>query len=65
MSYINLSLIYNYWFEKSKKQFGEKSFKKELNNLTNNSDDLEDKALCAELAYENLKINKALDSAHV
>lgn len=58
MSFIQLQLIYREWADKAAKEFGNSLFQQELAEWVQDSSDMEDHALFAQFAYQNLVMKR-------
>ena len=58
MSFIQLQLIYREWADKAAKEFGTSLFQQELAEWVQDNSDMEDHALFAQFAYQNLVMKR-------
>lgn len=58
MSFIQLQLIFQEWADKASLEFGTSLFQKELAEWVKDDSDMEDHALYAEFAYQNLVMKR-------
>ena len=58
MSFIQLQLIYREWADKAAKEFGTSLFQQELSEWVQDNSDMEDHALFAQFAYQNLVMKR-------
>ena len=59
MSFIQLQLIFQEWADKAAHEFGTSLFQKELSNWVQEDSDMEDHAIFAQFAYQNLVMKRA------
>ena len=58
MSFIQLQLIYREWADKAAKEFGTSLFQQELAEWVQDDSDMEDHAMYAQFAYQNLVMKR-------
>ena len=58
MSFIQLQLIFQEWSDKAAREFGTSLFQKELAEWVNTDSDMEDHAMYAQFAYQNLVMKR-------
>ena len=58
MSFIQLQLIFQEWADKATQEFGNSLFQKELAEWVQQDSDMEDQALYAKFAYQNLVMKR-------
>ena len=58
MSFIQLQLIFQEWADKAAQEFGNSLFQKELAEWVKDNSDMEDQAMYAKFAYQNLVMKR-------
>ena len=58
MSFIQLQLIFQEWADKAAREFSTSLFQKELAEWVNADSDMEDHAMYAQFAYQNLVMKR-------
>jgi len=58
LSFIQLQLIFQEWADKAAQEFSTSLFQKELAEWVNTDSDMEDHAMCAQFAYQNLVMKR-------